>query len=332
MSITVIVRSPAGDETRLTFDGTTRIVIGRGSSCDVRLPDASVSFRHASLRAQGAEFALIDEGSRNGTFVGGVRVAARTSRIVRSGDRVRIGRVWLELRLDQSPVTRDLAAATRDLALGLVAQAMQRAGEDATTKVSVVEGRDQGATLQLSTEGRDYVLGRAAECDLPLSDSDVSRQHLEMRRQGGVVAVRDLDTKNGSWLGEARVPSGSRAVWRPAQMLRVGHTVLALVEPVAEALAAIECAPDEALGQAELASEPPENAAAAPEVSAPQTRGPEGDLSAQSPPKQSPESERGASPVRAGRAAWSVTDVIVVSAAVGVLALSVAGLVWLLRG
>jgi pSer/pThr/pTyr-binding forkhead associated (FHA) protein len=332
MSITVIVRSPAGDEARLTFDGTARIVIGRGSSCDVRLPDASVSFRHASLRAQGADFVLVDEGSRNGTHVGGVPIAARTSRIVRSGDRVRVGRVWLELRLDQSPVTRDLAAATRELALALVARAMQRAGEDATAKLNVVEGRDQGATLQLSTEGRDYVLGRSAECDLPLSDSDVSRQHLEVRRQGGVVAVRDLGTKNGSWLGETRIGSDSRAVWRPAQMLRVGHTVLALVEPVAEALAAIEGAPEEALDPTELSPEPPEKAAVAPGASVPQAHGPEGDLAAQSPRHPSLESQHAALPVRPPRAVWSVTDVIVVSAAVGVLALSLAGLVWLLRG
>jgi pSer/pThr/pTyr-binding forkhead associated (FHA) protein len=331
MSITVIVCAPAGDESRLTFDGTTRIVIGRGSSCDVRLPDGSVSFRHASLRSQGAEFVLVDEGSKNGTFVGGVRVASRTSRIVRSGDRVRVGRVWLELRLDQSPVTRDLAAATRELALALVARAMQRAGEDATTNVKVVEGRDQGARLSLSTEDHGYVIGRAAECHLPLSDSDVSRQHVEVRRRGGVVTVRDLGTKNGTWLGDARLQSGGQAPWRPVHVLRVGHTVLSLVEPIAEALAAIESAPDEALGAGEVSPEPPlVSASASPGEGA----APLPELEAQRPASHAalPASADAERAGRRPRAVWSVTDVIVVSAAVGVLALSVAGLVWLLRG
>jgi pSer/pThr/pTyr-binding forkhead associated (FHA) protein len=331
MSITVIVRAPAGEESRLTFDGTTRIVIGRGSSCDVRIPDGSVSFRHASLRSQGAEFVLVDEGSKNGTFVGGVRVASRTSRIVRSGDRVRIGRVWLELRLDQTPATRDLAVATRDLALALVAQAMQRAGEDATTNVKVVEGSDQGVRLSLSSEDHGYVVGRAAECDLPLSDSDVSRQHVEVRRRGGVVTVRDLGTKNGSWLGDARLPSGGQAPWRSVQMLRVGRTVLSLVEPVAEALAAIESAPDEALGASEVSSEPPGvSASAAPDEGTspvPELETPRSVSEALVP--ASADADRGE---RRPRAVWSATDVVVVSAAVGVLALSVAGLVWLLRG
>src|SRR5262249_55234474 len=151
-----IVRSSTGGEARLTFDGMQRVVIGRGSSCDVRLPDPSVSHRHASLQARGADFVLVDEGSTNGTFAGGVRGAPRTSRIVRAGDVVRLGRVWLELRIDQTAVTRDLAAATRELALALVADALAAMGTDQTTKLRVVEGRDQGACLRLAEEGRAY--------------------------------------------------------------------------------------------------------------------------------------------------------------------------------
>ncbi|MGH7434940.1 MAG: FHA domain-containing protein, partial [Polyangiaceae bacterium] len=90
MALTVVVLS--ADGARLTFDGTSRIVVGRGAGSDVRLPDTSVSVRHASLRAQGSDFAVVDEGSTNGTFVGSVRVAPHTSRIVRAGDRLRLGR------------------------------------------------------------------------------------------------------------------------------------------------------------------------------------------------------------------------------------------------
>src|SRR5258708_5834766 len=138
MPLTVIVRSAAGEDARLTFDGTQRVVIGRGPGSDVRLPESSVSHRHATLRSQGADFLVIDEGSTNGTFVGDLRIAPHTSRIVRSGDMVRIGRVRLELRIDQSPITRDVAAATRDLAFALVSRAMAASGADRTTKARVV--------------------------------------------------------------------------------------------------------------------------------------------------------------------------------------------------
>ncbi|HEY8091005.1 MAG TPA: FHA domain-containing protein, partial [Polyangiaceae bacterium] len=97
MPLTLLVRATNLGEARLTFDGMQPVVVGRGASCDVRLPEPSVSFRHASFRAQGTDYVVTDEGSSNGTFVGGVRVEPRTSRVVRSGDLVRVGRVWIEL-------------------------------------------------------------------------------------------------------------------------------------------------------------------------------------------------------------------------------------------
>jgi pSer/pThr/pTyr-binding forkhead associated (FHA) protein len=334
MPITVIVRSAAGDENRLTFDGTQRIVIGRGASCDVRLPDPSVSHRHACLRAQGAEFVLVDEGSMNGTFVGGVRIAARTSRLVRSGDLVRAGRIWLELRLDQSPITRDVAAATRELALALVSQAMARAGADATMRIQVVEGRDQGATLPLVAEDHVYVIGRAAECDLPLSDADASREHAQVSRRGSAVSVRDLGAKNGTWIGGVRLPPGGEATWRPVQMMRLGRTVLALVEPLGDLLAEIESAPDEPLPADAPVAPPP--AAAPPATAEVQSPNPAGtDVAPTAAPLASvPAAGDGAGDDkgRRPRAVWSATDIVVVTAALGVLALSIAGLVWLLRG
>jgi pSer/pThr/pTyr-binding forkhead associated (FHA) protein len=222
MPITVIVRHAAGEDSRLTFDGTQRVVIGRGSGSDVRLPDASVSHRHASVRAEGAEFAVVDEGSMNGTFVGAVRIAPRTSRIVRSGDRVRVGRIWLELRIDCGPVTRDVAAATRDLALALVSQAMAAMGTDPTPKVRVVEGRDQGSVLGLTEDGRVHSVGRAAHCDLALHDPDVSREHLHVILRGGGVFVRDRGAKNGTWMGERRLSDDQEVPWRAANMIRIG--------------------------------------------------------------------------------------------------------------
>ncbi len=264
MPVTVIVRSESGTESRLTFDGTQRIVLGRGAGCDVRLPDPSVSQRHASLRAQGAEFVLIDEGSSNGTFVGDVRVAPRTSRIIRSGEHARLGRVWIEVRLDHAPITRDLAVATRDLALAFVARALDAAGTDPTMQVIVVEGPDQGAVLALAEEERPYLIGRGAECDLPLADADASREHAQLIRRGGSVFVRDLKAKNGSWLGETRIPDDRDVPWRPTQMVQLGRTVLALREPLSEALARIEGAADEPLVASEVVAPPP--GAAPPQV------------------------------------------------------------------
>jgi pSer/pThr/pTyr-binding forkhead associated (FHA) protein len=310
MAITVIVRSEGVGDARLTFDGLQRVVIGRGASCDVRLPDASVSHRHASLNTRGADFVLIDEGSTNGTFVGDVRVAPRTSRIVRSGDLVRVGRIWLELRVEPGPVTRDVAAATRDLAMELVSSALASRGGDLSARIRVVEGPDQGCSLVLAEENRAYMLGRDATCDLPLSDENASRKHARVTRRANLVTVRDLGGKNGTWLGETPTSATADVPWRPTQMMRIGSTVLALEEPLGEFLASVEGAPDELLPAGERPNPPPsDNQTAVPGGSAPMGE---------------------TLPHRTGRSPFSLTDWVVILAAVGVLGLSIAALVWLL--
>src|SRR5262249_5035608 len=83
MALTIVIRS--GDtrtRAQITFDAP-RVVIGRGDGCEVRLPDPSVSHRHASIRQRGSEYVLIDEGSSNGTFVGPVRLSAQAPRVIR---------------------------------------------------------------------------------------------------------------------------------------------------------------------------------------------------------------------------------------------------------
>ncbi len=197
------------------------------------------------VSAHGPDYQIIDDGSTNGTFVGGVRLSPKASRALRSGDMVRVGRVWLEVRIDQTAPTPDLALATRDLALALVQNAMRSQGSDTVPKVTVVEGADMGAVLPLAEEGRVYLVGRGDNCDLPLADADASREHVQIVRRGATVLVRDLRSKNGSMIGEQPIPTGRDAPWRQSAMVRVGATVLALDEPVAVALGDLETAADE---------------------------------------------------------------------------------------
>jgi transcriptional regulator of acetoin/glycerol metabolism len=66
----------------------TRLRIGRGPDCHLRLEHASVSRAHAELYRQGPIHALRDLGSRNGTHLNGRRV---DHGVVSNGDVVRVG-------------------------------------------------------------------------------------------------------------------------------------------------------------------------------------------------------------------------------------------------
>lgn len=64
-------------------------ILGRDASCDVLLLEKSVSRRHAALVLNGGSAVLRDLGSRNGTWVNGLRLAS--GRRLRPGDRIRLG-------------------------------------------------------------------------------------------------------------------------------------------------------------------------------------------------------------------------------------------------
>ena len=335
MALTVTIlsgKNNAGPNRRLTFDAP-RIVIGRSEGCEIRLPDPSVSQRHASIRARGAEHLLIDEGSKNGTLLGKVLLAPQSPRVIRSGDRVRVGRVWLELSVEPLAGPAANAAAARAVALALVAEGLAARGEAPEPRVVVVEGPDAGKELPLVETGRLHVLGRANEAHLALDDPDASRRHVGVTPKGDRVVVQDLGSKGGATLDGA--PLGSNeATWRPGQALALGRNVLELVYPAAEALAEIERGPDEAMTAEERAildepaSSTPPPASEEDEAAPTPTPAPADDFP-----------ETPAAPPVAGRAlakkaarsgdGWGVTDAAVVLLALGVLVLSAAGW-WLL--
>jgi pSer/pThr/pTyr-binding forkhead associated (FHA) protein len=84
----------AGTESRpmsLRFPrgGEGEFSIGRDASCDLAIPDMTVSRRHATLERTDEGWILTDLASTNGTRVNGWRVRGRVQ--VRAGDLVTFG-------------------------------------------------------------------------------------------------------------------------------------------------------------------------------------------------------------------------------------------------
>jgi hypothetical protein len=73
--------------------------------------------------------------------------------------------------------------------------------------------------------GRSTRIGRSSSCDLVLTDDAVSRRHAEIALRGGLCAVRDLGSCNGTYVNGRAV---RRAVLRRGDELQVGETFLRL--------------------------------------------------------------------------------------------------------
>jgi sigma-B regulation protein RsbU (phosphoserine phosphatase) len=78
-----------------------RSTIGRSSDCEVSLDVAAVSRRHAEVIRRGADFIVEDLGSRNGTYVNGLRIAGSTT--LSNGDLIGICDQEFAFEADNAP-------------------------------------------------------------------------------------------------------------------------------------------------------------------------------------------------------------------------------------
>jgi predicted component of type VI protein secretion system len=73
----------------------SKLLIGRAEDCDVRPLSEEVSRRHCAVHVGPADVWVEDLGSRNGTFVNGVKIKEKTK--VATGDLIRVGALELKV-------------------------------------------------------------------------------------------------------------------------------------------------------------------------------------------------------------------------------------------
>ena len=115
---------------------------------------------------------------------------------------------------------------------------MRSRSDGATTRPETVTGGQGGAaravavrwvfptarTTPLLDAG---TIGRDTECSIVLPGHDVSRRHAETRRAGLLPLVRDLESRNGTWVNGAKIDERPLG---PNDVLRIGEWVGIVVE------------------------------------------------------------------------------------------------------
>ena len=86
-----------------------------------------------------------------------------------------------------------------------------------------------GSTTEAQFVENKMTVGRAEDNDLPLKTSNISRYHARIDYEGGTYRVVDLDSTNGTYIGNAKLLPGVPETWTPEQPLRVGDAWLRLV-------------------------------------------------------------------------------------------------------
>ncbi|HUP59219.1 MAG TPA: FHA domain-containing protein [Thermoanaerobaculia bacterium] len=177
--------------------------IGR-KGCHVELAEAELSIRHCSISVRGEKLIVRDADSHMGTFLDGQPV---DEAVIEEGAHVlRVGNALVSVEpteergLPVQPITLDSSSVTDESALAekmRTARSTQPAPALSRAVLVCVEGALSGQEFEIPPGG--LVVGREGHVRVP--DEFLSRRHFEVvRDEDGAVRVRDLGSRNGTFL------------------------------------------------------------------------------------------------------------------------------------
>ena len=193
MTATALLIGTPDGERRITPEEAV-LRIGRDPLCRIVIDDPRVSREHVELQFLPAGWRLRDLGSRNGTYVGGVRVDELD---LTRPCQARLGAAdgpLLTLRTES--VRADALPMTVTAAAGPARPAAVASGP------RFEPGRVPSATYRATHCTR---IGRAPDNDIALDDLQVSRYHAELLSTPAGLKLVDLGTRNGTFVNGRRI-------------------------------------------------------------------------------------------------------------------------------
>lgn len=96
------------------------------------------------------------------------------------------------------------------------------------TVLFIIDGHDKRETLEFS--GDSLLVGRSSDCDLPVKDRFVSRKHLKVLRKGEKLFIKDLNSRNGTFVNGELISPGEEVILPEGVPVVMGMTVLCFGE------------------------------------------------------------------------------------------------------
>lgn len=182
----------------------SRFLIGSNAECHVCIPDESVAKIQCLLRRDGNALFLANR-SASGTQVGQETVMHELR--LADGDAIHLGSVRAVVRFQ---ATNDSQSATRTLA---------QQGQEPDPFQLTFPSRDERWPI----DERGLTLGTADSNDIVLDDPYASGVHARVALEQGRVMLRDLESRNGVFVDDAKV---GLAEVRDGSRIRIGTTEL----------------------------------------------------------------------------------------------------------
>ena len=141
-------------------------------------------------------------------------------------ERLRLGEFGIQARLVKADREGAVRAEAGHTSVYSVAERLSEPLQQPNPSRGRAQLRYEGRATLLGSEG--VVLGRSRDCDVVISDENVSRRHAEVRPSGGAWIVRDLGSTNGIRVNGSRV-SGAQPL-RPGDTIELGQSAVTFEE------------------------------------------------------------------------------------------------------
>ncbi|MDQ2856575.1 MAG: FHA domain-containing protein, partial [Acidobacteriota bacterium] len=212
------VSGPAAIPLRLTIDKDI-IRLGRAREMDIAIDvsAAVVSRCHAEIRRSSEGFALVDQGSFNGTLLNNERTAGPTP--LHDGDLIQLGMggpVLKFVQAEQVAATgggfaagransgEDVSSLKGPLAAIVRQATIVRRGADASPQKKA--DANSGLLMQVRFNGKPHLsIGRAADNDVRLDALQISGHHARILKSGNDVIIEDKNSTNGIYVAGKRI-------------------------------------------------------------------------------------------------------------------------------
>ena len=193
------------------------ITIGRAADNLIKLLDEEISRHHCRIEWREGTLTLTDL-STNGTFVNG---KLRKETEISAGDIISVGQwsVQIETVVDAVPIKTVVTNARPTQVLKFDEQKKRLTTENIEL---VVQSPDQPA-MRRHMPAREFIIGHHAACDIAVADPYVSRRHCKMINEDGRLALIDLASTNGTYVGNTKI---DRMSIPPRGAFRIGRSTI----------------------------------------------------------------------------------------------------------
>lgn len=188
--------------------GEATVSIGRHDSNIITLPGRGVSRQHAEILKEGEDFFLIDLESGNGTFLNGNKIKSNERHLLRNKDNIGIDTFELKFYTTDEQLERSYNEEITEsdiLEVKLLKKVISALDKETIPSLEVLNGSAEGTKIHLSDEIQELIIGRDPDADFSINEYVISRKHAKIIKRWGGIAIRDLESKNGTFVNNRRV-------------------------------------------------------------------------------------------------------------------------------